>query len=251
MKKHFQTNQAMRSMAIIAFVAIIGFSFAACGGDDNGDDGKKDGGTSGGGGSFVGTWTGDGLTVTCTAATWNAVYPGQGSWSGPYTSNGNTANFTETNGNNFGTATISGNTMTVTSTYGTFHLTKNGSGGPGGGTDTGTFLNGKWSATGPNRNFVISGNTWTYYESSPNGYSKGTWSSTVTPAAGTTGTITLTITQFYSSGSWINLPSQYESVKTNTATFTINAAGSQMTITNPNLTTSGVWGTLAGTYVKN
>ena len=116
-------KNTIKVLGIIAFVAVIGFSMVACGDDDD-SSGGGGGGNGGGSGSFVGTWVGDGLTVVCTASTWSASIPGRGSWSGPYTSSGNTANFTETNGNNFGTATISGNTMTVASTYGTFHLTK-------------------------------------------------------------------------------------------------------------------------------
>jgi len=117
------------------------------------------------------------------------------------------------------------------------------------GSDVGTFLNGKWAATSPNRNFVLSGNTWVYSESTSD-YSKGTWSSSVKPAAGITTTLTLTVTNIKVGGSWGDVPSEYSSVKTNTATCVINAAGDQIVISNPALTTSGVWGTLAGTYTK-
>jgi hypothetical protein len=126
---------------------------------------------------------------------------------------------------------------------------KNGDGDDDG-VDVGTFLNGKWEATGPSRNFVLSGNTWVYSESTSN-YSKGTWKSSVKPAAGITTTLTLTLTHVNNgSGGWTNRPSSLDSVKTNTATCVINAAGTQMTISNPALTTDGVWGTLAGTYTK-
>ena len=109
-------KNTIKLFAIIALLAVIGLSIAACNGDDDG----------GGGNPFIGTWSGDGLTVTCKASTWNAAYPGYGSWSGNYTYNGNSANFTETNGSIFGTATVSGNAMTVVSNrYGTFHLTNN------------------------------------------------------------------------------------------------------------------------------
>jgi predicted small secreted protein len=112
-------KNVLKAFGIIAIVAVIGFSMAACSNDDGG-------GGSDGSQYFFGTWKGDGLTVTCEYTIWSAVYPGQGSWSGTYktTNNGKTANFTETNGNNFGTANVSGNTMTVASTYGTFTLTK-------------------------------------------------------------------------------------------------------------------------------
>ena len=107
----------VKLFGIIALVALIGFSMASCGKDDDSGSGGSDS-------SLVGTWTDGSLTVTCTASTWNAVYTGQGSWSGSYTTNGNTATLTETNGNKFGTATISGNSMTIASTYGSFYLTK-------------------------------------------------------------------------------------------------------------------------------
>jgi hypothetical protein len=51
MKKTIKLIEAMRSIAIIAFVVIIGFSFAACGGGGGGSGGG-DGG-SGSGGTFT------------------------------------------------------------------------------------------------------------------------------------------------------------------------------------------------------
>jgi len=107
---------------IIVLVAVIGVFFAACSG--GGDDSKPSPspGTSGNN-PFIGTWKDADLTVTCTATTWTARVSGQ-SWTGPYTPNGNSADFTESNGNNFGHASISGITMTVVSTYGTFYLAK-------------------------------------------------------------------------------------------------------------------------------
>jgi len=240
-------------LGIIALVAIIGFSFAACdnGDGDKGDDGKKEEDTPIS--SFAGTWNASGgRSIVFSGSTFTYKVNGTTTYSGTFSVSGSTITF-----NAMGLGTASGNFQLagealVLSNH-TWDSTVNGTytkdNGTGGG-DVETFLNGKWAATNPNRNFVISGNTWTYYESNPDGYSKGTWSSTVTPAANTTGTITLTITQI-NSGGWTNLPAQYESVKTNTATFTINAAGNQMTITNPTLTTDGVWGTLAGTYTKD
>jgi hypothetical protein len=50
MKNTIKLFEAMRSITIIALVAIIGFSFAACGGDDGGGRG---GGGSGTGGTFT------------------------------------------------------------------------------------------------------------------------------------------------------------------------------------------------------
>jgi len=103
-------KNTIKVFGIIALVAIIGFLMIACKEEEEDNP-------------FIGTWKDANLTVTCTANTWTATNSGQ-AWSGPYTPNGNSADFTETNGNNFGHATISGNTMTVTSTYGTFSLTK-------------------------------------------------------------------------------------------------------------------------------
>jgi len=147
----------------------------------------------------------------------------------------------------------------ATTLFLTLTLTSCGGGGGGSdgnnnsgdsGSDVGTFLNGKWAATSPNRNFVLNGNTWVYSESTPN-YSKGTWKSSVKPDAGITTTLTLTVTQITNgSGGWMNPTPEVNNVKTNTATCVINSAGTQMTISNPALTTSGVWGTLAGTYTK-
>jgi len=125
-------KNAIKVLGLIVFVAIIGFSMAACsngndsggnGGGGTGGGGTGGGGTGGGSNPFVGTWKDADLTVTCTATKWTATNSGR-TWTGPYTPDGNSADFTETNGTNFGHATISGNTMTVVSTYGTFHLTK-------------------------------------------------------------------------------------------------------------------------------
>ena len=110
-----------------------------------------------------------------------------------------------------------------------------------------TILDGTWSSTSPNRSFKITGKNWVYTETQE--YSKGTWSSSVIPSVNSTGTITLTVTQI-NMGGWQNLPPEYSSVKTNTANFSINAAGNQMIINNAALTTAGVWGTLEGTYTK-
>jgi len=58
MKKTIKLIVAMRSIAIIALVAVIGFSFAACGGSDDSSDGG-----SGGGGSISGGNTISGATI--------------------------------------------------------------------------------------------------------------------------------------------------------------------------------------------
>jgi len=115
--------------------------------------------------------------------------------------------------------------------------------------DVGTFLNGTWSRDSGKYAFKLSGNTWIYSENGSE-YSKGTWKSSVKPAAGVTTTLTLTVTNIKSGSSWGSVPSAYNDVKTNTAKCVINAAGNQMTISDAALTTDGVWGTLQGTYTK-
>jgi len=94
----------IKLFGIIAIVAIIGLSIAACG-DDN---------------PFIGKWSGQGLTVTCTETTWST----SNGLSGTYTPNGNTADFVQSGGGIFGTATVSGDTMTVKGTGGNYTLTK-------------------------------------------------------------------------------------------------------------------------------
>jgi len=115
-----------------------------------------------------------------------------------------------------------------------------------GGTD---ILNGTWSRSNGKYSFTISGNNWVYSENGEE-YSKGTLNTATIPTAPYTGTITLTVTNVKSGSYWEDLPSQYSSVKTNTASLTINAAGNQMTISGAVFTTNGVWGTLEGTYTK-
>jgi len=105
MKNRFNVP-LVRLFGIIA-LAVIGFSFAACGGDDNG-----------GSNPFIGTWectnyySGDSLTVTFND---NGIVTfttkSSGAISGTYTWSGNTAQLTS--GANY-TFTVSGNTMTMT-----------------------------------------------------------------------------------------------------------------------------------------
>jgi hypothetical protein len=93
---------------IIVLVAVIGFAFVGC--DIDGDN------------PFVGTWSGGGLTVTCTKDTWSASMPSTPGWSrtGTYTHKDNIATLTQTGGNRpssgvnyVATATISDNKMTI------------------------------------------------------------------------------------------------------------------------------------------
>jgi hypothetical protein len=94
---------------IIALVAVIGFSFAACGDDGGGESNQ-----------FVGSWSGydtggDYMIMTATSSTWTATWPGVEGWgpfSGTYTYSGNTATLYISGEGYAGTATVSGNTMT-------------------------------------------------------------------------------------------------------------------------------------------
>jgi predicted small lipoprotein YifL len=113
-------KNVFKAFGIIAIVAVIGFSMAACGGDDGGPDYKPDSNNP-----IKGIWSNGSLTVSCSTNTWKAVYPGQGSWSGNYTLSSNgAAAFTDKNGA-WGTATVSGTTMYVQSPqYGSYTLTR-------------------------------------------------------------------------------------------------------------------------------
>jgi len=130
-----------------------------------------------------------------------------------------------------------------------------GTGGGGGGGNVGTYLNGTWSRTsgGYTYRIVLNGNNWTYYDGS-NPVSKGTWTSTVTPAAGANGNLTLTISQVWTDSSWMNLPAGYNSLKTCTAKYSINSGGDQLTLSEKQLSAAdptGMWSKLEGAYTKN
>jgi predicted small secreted protein len=79
---------AKAPLLLTALVAVIGFSMVAC---DNG---------SGGGGNdivigtnpFIGTWTGNDLTLVLTDSTWSVTTP-DGPMQGTYTRNGNSGSF--------------------------------------------------------------------------------------------------------------------------------------------------------------
>ena len=120
-----------------------------------------------------------------------------------------------------------------------------------------TVLNGTWRRGNNTRYYQIefSGKNWVYSEG-PAGnireYSKGTWSSNSTISAPSTGTVTITIRQIspLQDGKWQSLPSDYNDIKTNSATYVLNDEGNLLTISNATFTTSGVWGTLEGAYQK-
>jgi hypothetical protein len=123
----------------------------------------------------------------------------------------------------------------------------------------GTALDGTWLRSdydGENYyQFKLDNNSWVYSEGSPDymcKYSKGTWSSGSTISAPSSGTVTLTVTHIATDPCdelIIDFPAAYNSVKTNTATYDLNASGDVLTIRDAALTT-GIWGTLEGTYQK-
>jgi len=133
---------------------------------------------------------------------------------------------------------------TITNSSKTVPLYYNSSGGN-------ITMNGTWSRTngGYTYSILISGNNWTFSENNT-GIFKGTWNSNVTPAAPSGGNLILKTTHQNSSGGWVSIPSGYESMATNTASFSINSAGTQMTITNSASTNAEFWGKTEGTYTK-
>jgi hypothetical protein len=278
-----------RSLLAIAIVAVIGVSFAACGGDDDdGGNDPNNPENPGGGGTLTVTgipseYNGkyaayssvadlpfligaQSLDVSTGLIT--AVQISNGSVNLPMWVAGNSGytrfsgNRTVGNSNNtvliLNTATFSpsaNNALTykdfqsVTFSNGNASISWGNAGGnpnPGGGGDV---LNGTWLRSSYYQ-IKIEGNNWVYSEGSMGEYSKGIWSSNSTISAPSTGTLTLTVTQIKSGNSWQDLPSEYNSVKTNTATYSLNASGNTLTISNAALTTSGVWGTLEGVYQK-
>jgi len=157
---------------------------------------------------------------------------------------------------------ISGNTMTMTEVRidKTIVLTKtrnvnfNGNDCPN--TNVYAQSDGIWLKIQGDREdrIELSGNNWVS-SLGPVGnvavYSKGTWSSNSEITAPSSGIITLTITHVISPiGVWVDFPPEYNSVKVNTVTYGLNAAGDVFTISNAALTTDGVWGSLEGTYRK-
>jgi hypothetical protein len=79
MKKIFKLIAAMRSIVIIALVAVIGFSITACGGagdgvDKGGGGGGGGAGGAGGGGAGGGTGSGGTFTLTDIPAKYNGKY---------------------------------------------------------------------------------------------------------------------------------------------------------------------------------
>ena len=128
-KKEFKMEKTLKILEIIAFVAIIGFSTAAC---DNGNSDSNNQGNP-----FVGIWkytsgAGNVTTLTFNDTTCSFAYtpadplnPGSSAaldgLIGSYTYSGNTAIIT---GGFDGTATISGNNLTISGDMGSMTLIK-------------------------------------------------------------------------------------------------------------------------------
>jgi uncharacterized protein (TIGR02145 family) len=142
----------------------------------------------------------------------------------------------------------------------TFTLSCSGGDDNGGGTSSpsggggNTALDGTWRRDDGNYYYQIdiNSNNWVFLEGSA-GVSqevvKGTWSSNTEIAIPSTGTLTLTITHTKNSNGWNDFPPEYSSVKTNTATYNINASGNLLTLSNPALVVD-VWSKLQGAYTK-
>jgi hypothetical protein len=101
----------------------------------------------------------------------------------------------------------------------------------------------------------FSGNTWEYLQTQSGTDRvavKGTWSSSNTVSAPSTGTVSLTATHIYlgSSGKTEPLPASYESDKTNTAKFTLNATGNELVLSE-SAKSGTLWNNTNGTYIKH
>jgi hypothetical protein len=141
-----QSRPLLSALCAIALVAVIGFSFAACGGDD--DDGYN---------PFLGTWSdsASGFTLTFTSnTTWTYSYQGTGS--GTYTYSGNSATLKDSGGTT--TAVIAGNYLTLVLDNGqSLTLVRGGGGTP----PPNTSLNGTWRYNDGTTLISISGSTGT------------------------------------------------------------------------------------------
>jgi len=140
----------LRIAGVIALVAIIGFSFTACGDDDN------SGGSSGGGSPFNGTWVNDADatdTITINNPNWTRTKGSDTSGILHYDSspNPNTPNIRDNSGSNIGEAKIVGDKLHWDIGWaGAVIFSKGTSGGNNGGNnnDKRSTLDGTWSKDG-------------------------------------------------------------------------------------------------------
>jgi len=120
--------------------------------------------------------------------------------------------------------------------------------------DVGTFLDGAWSNTSENDTgrIVLDGDNWIRYDGNKP-VSKGTWTSSVTPDAGTDGTITFTVTQIDTGRGWVGLSAEHNKINSCTVTFSIDSSGNQLTLSEKKLAAAdpdGIWNKLEGIYIK-
>jgi len=98
MKNVFKVLAAMRSIAIIALVAVIGFGVVSCGGDDDGGGGTDIA-------SFAGTWNASGnRSIVFSGSSFNYKVNNTTTYSGTFSTSGTTITFNAT-----GLGTASGN----------------------------------------------------------------------------------------------------------------------------------------------
>jgi hypothetical protein len=149
--KEFTMKKFFKLFGIIAFVAIIGFSMAAC------DSGGDDGGLNLTGTTWTSTQDGDTFTLTFTTDTTARLeYPG-GTFNGTYTLNGNSGTITWTYGTVYNFV-VNGNTLTATVPGNPPVTFVKGTGGTGG--NVNTSLDGVWERGG--MQVTVSGSTGVY-----------------------------------------------------------------------------------------
>ena len=119
-------KNVFKVLCIIAFVAIIGFSMAACG-DDGGGGGGGDSGLSG----TTWTYTESGGSATLTFIDSSKVK--MGTFNGTYTFNGSSGTINWDDGDRY-TFTVNGNQLTMEG----YTFTKTGGGNSGGNTPSGS-----------------------------------------------------------------------------------------------------------------
>jgi len=109
MKNKFKLLEAMRSIAIIAIAAIIGFSFIAC--DEKTDDNETTAATA----SFAGTWKASGeRSIVFTGNTFNYKVNNVTKYSGTFSASGTTITFDESSlGQANGNFALTATTLTL------------------------------------------------------------------------------------------------------------------------------------------
>jgi len=130
-------KNVFKVLGIIAFIAIIGFSMAAC--SDDGGSGSGSGGSSLAGTTW--TYTESGGSVTLTFIDSSKVK--MGTFNGTYTLNGSSGTINWDDGDR-DTFTVNGNQLTMDG----YTFTKTGGGNSGGNTPSGSGSGGSFTLTG-------------------------------------------------------------------------------------------------------